>query len=59
MNSKLFILYNIDQSLEDLKQKRSEMEGMREEMIKYLKQLHNKITLARKEGIFIKLHCYN
>jgi len=31
------------------------MEAMREELIKYLKQLHNKITLARKEGKTLRI----
>jgi hypothetical protein len=49
----LFSYYQVEQlyeKYEAAKTDRLELELLREELIKRLKQVHNKITLRRKEG---------
>ena len=51
-----FLVEYLKKKLEYVKSSRLELESVREDLIKRLKMIHNRITLRRKEGfIFVLL----
>lgn len=55
IESSLSLADSLRARLQELRERRADLEKIREEVIKHLKNIHNRITLRRKEGTDIFL----
>jgi hypothetical protein len=54
-----FKVTDLKEKLKSTKKSRIEFEFLRDELIKHLKQIHNRITIRRKDGSFFFQKIFN